>query len=78
MEKQLKILANWLQNSDNEIDSYRDGKLEQSIKIAKQEVKKEIGDYLEEILKGNDEFIQTELNSIEANEQLKNNPNLPF
>ena len=73
--QKLKILSDWLQNSDTGIDSYRDGKLEQSIKIAKQEVKQEIGDYLEEILNGNDEFIRYQLNSIEANEQLKKNGN---
>ena len=76
-DQKLKILANWLQNSDTGIDSYTDGTLEQAIKVAKQEVKQEIGDYLEEILNGNDEFIQYQLNSIEANEQLKKD-NLPF
>ena len=76
-DQKLKILANWLQDSDTGIDSYTDGTLEQAIKVAKQEVKQEIGDYLEEILNGNDEFIQYQLNSIEANEQLKKD-NLPF
>ncbi len=76
-DQKLKILANWLQDSDTGIDSYTDGTLEQAIKIAKSEVKKEIGDYLEEILNGNDEFIRYQLNSIEANEQLKKD-NLPF
>ena len=70
-DQKLKILANWLQDSDTGIDSYADGTLEQAIKVAKQEVKQEIGDYLEEILNGNDEFIRYQLNSIEANEQLK-------
>ena len=51
-DQKLKILANWLQNSDTGIDSYTDGTLEQAIKVAKQEVKQEIGDYLEEILNG--------------------------
>jgi len=76
-DQKLKILANWLQDSDTGIDSYTDGTLEQAIKVAKQEVKQEIGDYLEEILNGNDEFIRYQLNSIEANEQLKKD-NLPF
>jgi len=76
-DQKLKILSDWLQNSDTGIDSYTDGTLEQAIKVAKQEVKQEIGDYLEEILKGNDEFIRYQLNSIEANEQLKKD-NLPF
>tara|TARA_B100001094_G_C18110417_1_gene760801 strand:+ start:903 stop:1148 length:246 start_codon:yes stop_codon:yes gene_type:complete len=76
-DQKLKILANWLQDSDTGIDSYTDGTLEQAIKVAKQEVKQEIGDYLEEILSGNDEFIRYQLNSIKANEQLKKD-NLPF
>ena len=76
-DQKLKILADWLQNSNTGIDSYTDGTLEQAIKVAKSEVKKEIGDYLEEILNGNDEFIRYQLNSIEANEQLKKD-NLPF
>ena len=76
-DQKLKILANWLQDSDTGIDSYTDGTLEQAIKVAKQEIKQEIGDYLEEILNGNDEFIRYQLNSIEANEQLKKD-NLPF
>ena len=43
------------------------------------EIRKLLDDkvYLEEILNGNDEFIQYQLNSIEANEQLKKD-NLPF
>ena len=75
-DQKLKILANWLQDSDTGIDSYTDGTLEQAIKVAKAEVKKDIGDYLEEILNGNDEFIRYQLNSIEANNQMKDN--LPF
>lgn len=69
-DQKLKILANWLQNSDSEIDTYHDGTLEQAIKVAKQEVKQEIGDYLEEILNADSEFIQYELNSIEANKEI--------
>tara|TARA_B100000287_G_scaffold40628_1_gene36903 strand:+ start:11 stop:256 length:246 start_codon:yes stop_codon:yes gene_type:complete len=76
-DQKLKILADWLQNSDTGIDSYTDGTLEQAIKVAKQEVKQEIGDYLEEILNGDYEFIRYQLNSIEANKQLKKD-NLPF
>ena len=76
-DQKLKILANWLQDYDVGIDSYTDGALEQHIKIAKAEVKKEIGDYLEEILNGSDEFLRYELNSIEANKQIKKK-NLPF
>tara|TARA_R100001163_G_scaffold35476_2_gene27284 strand:- start:4186 stop:4410 length:225 start_codon:yes stop_codon:yes gene_type:complete len=69
-DQKLKILADWLQDPDTKIDPYTDGTLEQTIKVAKQEVKQEIGDYLEEILNGNDEFIRYQLNSIEANKQL--------
>jgi len=69
-DQKLKILANWLQNSDTGIDSYADGVLEQVIKVAKQEVKQEIGDYLEEILNADNEFIQYELNSIKANKEI--------
>ena len=61
-DQKLKILANWLQDSDTGIDSYADGTLEQAIKVAKQEVKQEIGDYLEEILNGDDEFVRYQLN----------------
>ena len=77
-DQKLRILANWLQDSDTEIDPYSDGKLEQAIKVAKRDVKQEIGDYLEEILNGSDEFLENELNSIEIGKQLKNNPKLPF
>tara|TARA_R100001443_G_scaffold20619_1_gene32688 strand:+ start:2761 stop:2985 length:225 start_codon:yes stop_codon:yes gene_type:complete len=69
-DQKLKILANWLQNSDSGIDIYHDGTLEKAIKNAKQEVKQEIGDYLEEILNADNEFIQYELNSIEANKEI--------
>ena len=77
-DQKLRILADWLQDPDDGIDPYNVGKLEQAIRTAKKEVKQEIGDYLEEILNGSDEFLRNELNSIEANKQLKNNPKLPF
>ena len=77
-EQKLKILSDWLQDSDDGIDSYHDGQLEKAIKIAKKEVKQEIGNYLEEILNGDKEFLQYQLNAIEASKQLKNNPKLPF
>ena len=76
-DQKLKILANWLQDSDTGIDPYNDGTLEQAIRTAKKEVKQEIGDYLEEILNGSDEFLKNELNSIERSKQLKKD-NLPF
>ena len=60
-DQKLKILASWLQDAD-EMIPYTEGKLEQAIRIAKNEVKREIGDYLEEILNGSDEFLKNELN----------------
>ena len=60
-DQKLKILASWLQDAD-EMIPYTKGKLEESIRIAKNEVKREIGDYLEEILDGSDEFLKNELN----------------
>ena len=72
----LKILADWLKSAEDGVDSYHDGHLEAAIKRAKKETKEEIGDYLEEILNGDDEFIQYQLNSIEANNQMKDK--LPF
>ena len=61
-DQKLKILADWLQDPDDGIDPYADGQLEKAIKVAKKEVKQEIGDYLEEILNGDDEFLKNELN----------------
>ena len=72
----LRILADWLKSAEDEVDTYHDGHLEASIKRAKKETKEEIGDYLEEILNMNDEQIRYELNSIDANNQMKDN--LPF
>ena len=60
-DQKLKILVSWLQEAD-EMIPYTEGKLEESIRIAKNEVKREIGDYLEEILNGSDEFLKNELN----------------
>jgi len=50
-EKRLRMFANYLKESTEIIDCYSgDGKMESAIKYAKQEVKNEIGDMLEEIL----------------------------
>ena len=62
-DQKLRILANWLKDAD-EMIPYTECKLEESIRIAKNEVKREIGDYLEEILDGSDEFLKNELNKI--------------
>ena len=50
-EKRLRIFVDYLKVSTEIIDPYSgDGKMESAIKYAKQEVKNEIGDMLEEIL----------------------------
>ena len=46
----LAVLADWLQDSEANVDPYHDGTLESAIKYAKSEVKQEIGGLLEEIL----------------------------
>lgn len=75
MKEQLKILSDWLQNSEADIDPYHDGALESAIKNAKAEVKQEIGSYLEEILEMNDPQIEREILNIESNQIKKD---LPF
>ena len=50
-EKRLRIFVDYLKGSTEIIDPYSgDGKMESAIKYAKEEVKNEIGDMLEEIL----------------------------
>jgi len=61
LEKRLRILADYLKGSEANVDSYHDGHLESAIKYAKQEVKEEIGDMLEEILDMDEETINKEL-----------------
>ena len=57
-EKRLRMFADYLKGSTEIIDSYSgDGKMESAIKYAKQEVKNEIGDMLEEILDISEEEI---------------------
>ena len=57
-EKRLRIFVDYLKGSTEIIDSYSgDGKMESAIKYAKQEVKNEIGDMLEEILDIDEEEI---------------------
>ena len=57
-EKRLRMFAEYLRESTEIIDSYSgDGKMESAIKYAKQEVKNEIGDMLEEILDISEEEI---------------------
>ena len=57
-EKRLRMFVDYLKESTEIIDSYSgDGKMESAIKYAKQEVKNEIGDMLEEILDISEEEI---------------------
>ena len=61
-EKRLRMFASYLRESTEIIDPYSgDGKMESAIKYAKQEVKNEIGDMLEEILDISEEEILTEI-----------------
>ena len=61
-EKRLRIFVDYLKGSTEIIDSYSgDGKMESAIKYAKQEVKNEIGDMLEEILDINEKEILEEI-----------------
>ena len=66
MKDRLEILAAWLKetalNNPFNKDVYTDGTLESAIKSAQEEVMYKIGDYLEEILKMDDEQIKNELN----------------
>jgi hypothetical protein len=57
-EKRLRMFVDYLKGSTEIIDPYSgDGKMESAIKYAKQEVKNEIGDILEEILDIDEEEI---------------------
>jgi len=59
IENKLKVLSKWLINS--RIDDFNEGQMEYAINSAKTQVKQEIGEYLEEILNADDEFIKIEL-----------------
>jgi hypothetical protein len=60
LEKRLRMLADYLKGSESNVDSYHDGQLESAIKYAKQEVKEEIGEMLEEILDMDEKVILEE------------------
>ena len=60
-EKRLRMFADYLKESTEIMDSYSDGQMESAIKYAKQEVKNEIGDMLEEILDISEEKILAEI-----------------
>ena len=71
-EKRLRMFVDYLKGSTEIIDSYSgDGKMESAIKYAKQEVKNEIGDMLEEILDINEEEI---LQDIKRSKKWVKNP----
>jgi hypothetical protein len=61
IDNRLRLLADWLKDSESNVDSYYDGHLESAIKYAKAETKQEIGQYIEEILNMPSEVIQEEL-----------------
>ena len=58
-EKQLRVLAKWLKDSDDGIMD-RDGQMERTIKYEIQECMHKIGDYIEEILDMDDEQLTKE------------------
>ena len=61
-EKRLRIFVDYLKGSTEIIDPYSgDGKMESAIKCAKEEVKNEIGDMLEEILDMDEKEILAEI-----------------
>ena len=64
MKNRIKLLAKWLNNVDTNTfyyDSYHSGKLESEIANAQVEVCNKIGDYIEEILKMDEEQLQYNL-----------------
>ena len=70
-EKRLRMFASYLRESTEIIDPYSgDGKMESAIKYAKQEVKNEIGDMLEEILDISEEEILAEIKNDSSGNKL--------
>ena len=64
MEDKIKLLAQWLNNSDSSTfyyDSERSGKLEYEVMQAQVEVCNKIGDMLEEILQMDKKQVQDNL-----------------
>jgi hypothetical protein len=55
LEKRLRVFAQYLKESESNVDSYHDGHLESAIKYAKAEVMQEIGEMLEEVLDRDEE-----------------------
>tara|TARA_R100000908_G_C3728201_1_gene128478 strand:+ start:466 stop:738 length:273 start_codon:yes stop_codon:yes gene_type:complete len=75
LKNRLIVLSKWLKDSDSGIYIDHDGTLEKAIKNAKQEVKQEIGDYLDEILEMDNHSIDVELENINRR---NSNPLMPF
>ena len=62
MKDQLKVLVLWLKDySESAFDSYNEGVLETQLRQNKIATIQQIGDYLEEIMKMDDEQIKNEL-----------------
>jgi hypothetical protein len=62
-DNRLRLLADWLKDSNSNIDSYYDGSLETAIKQAKMDTKVEIGELLQEILDmSDDDVIKSAMN----------------
>jgi len=59
-EKQLRVLAQWLKEEEDNICFERDGSMERAIKYAVQKSLVKIGDYIEEILDMDDEQLNRE------------------
>ena len=55
LEKRLRVFAQYLKDTTDNVDSYHDGHLESAIKYAKAEVMQEVGEMLEEVLNRNEE-----------------------
>jgi hypothetical protein len=56
-DNRLRLLADWLKDSNSNIDPYYDGSLETAVKQAKMDTKIEIGELLQEILDMKDEDV---------------------
>jgi hypothetical protein len=56
-DNRLRLLADWLKDSESNVDPYHDGNLESAIKYAKSETKQEIGELLQEIIDLKDEDV---------------------
>ena len=60
LKRRLLVLAKWLEQADDNIDSYRDGDMERAVKYAVQDVQQKIGSQLREVLEMTDKQIKNE------------------